>query len=91
MDVPTHGEVDEHEDVELDEDGEAEKDGVHEEAGQAQPAVQSPLVQMDPEDLRTGETQSHKQTAISSTLVRCSPHVNSRQITECFKFFASNK
>lgn len=86
MDVSTHGEVDKHEDVELNEDGEAENNGVHEEAGQAQPAVQSPLVQMDPEDLRTGETQSHKQTAISSTLFRCSPHVNNRQITEWLKF-----
>lgn len=57
MDVPTRGQVDKHEDVKLDEDREAEEDGVQEEAGQTQPAVQSPLVQMDPEDLRTGETR----------------------------------
>lgn len=90
MDVSTHGEVDKHEDVELNEDGEAEKDGVHEEAGQAQPAVQSPLVQMDPEDLRTGETQSHKQTAIRLYL-GAPPMSTTDRLLSGLSFFASNK
>lgn len=52
MDVPAHGEVDEDEHVELDEDGEGEEDGVHDEADQAQSPVQSPVVQMDTENLQ---------------------------------------
>lgn len=58
MDVSAHGKVDEDKDVELDEDGEAEKDGVQDEAGQAQSPVQSPLVQMDTQNLQTGERES---------------------------------
>lgn len=50
VDVAAHGQVDEDEDVELDEDGEAQEDGVHEQADQAQPLVQSPLVQVDAQD-----------------------------------------
>lgn len=56
VDVSAHGEVDESENVELDEDGEGEKDGVQDEAGQAQSPVQSPLVQMDAEDLNEEDT-----------------------------------
>lgn len=56
VDVSAHGEVDESENVELDEDGEGQKDGVQDEAGQAQSPVQSPLVQMDAEDLNEEDT-----------------------------------
>lgn len=50
MDVSAHRKVDEDEDVELNEDGEAQKDSVQDDAGQAQSPVQSPFVQMDPQN-----------------------------------------
>lgn len=55
MDVSARRKVDKYEDIELDEDGEAEKDGVQDEAGQAQSPVQSPFVQMDTQNLHTGQ------------------------------------
>lgn len=58
MDVSAHGKVDEDEDVELNEDREAEEHGVHDEADQAQLPVQSPLVQMDPQNLQVAEPRS---------------------------------
>lgn len=49
------------EDVVLDEAGEAQEDQVKQETADAQTFVQSPLVQVDPQDLRTGGEEMFKE------------------------------
>lgn len=51
-----HGQVDEGEDVVLDQDGEAEEDGVQDQHIDTQLEVQTPLVQVDSQNLGEHKT-----------------------------------